>query len=82
MATPNNASEEDGARRTDKENRIPSAYTIEEAAAILHMSDKSVRRQIERGNLRRCKVFGRVLIPRKDVDTFMERHSAYAFERN
>ncbi|GEM_PF-2394311 len=56
-----------------------SPYTIAEAATILRMSEKSIRRQIDRGHLRRCKVFGRVLIPRKDVDTFMERHSAYAF---
>jgi len=60
------------------ENRIQTAYTVEEAAAILHMSNKSVRRQIDRGNLRKCKVFGRVLIPRKDVDTFMEKFSAFA----
>ncbi|HWH70031.1 MAG TPA: helix-turn-helix domain-containing protein, partial [Candidatus Sulfotelmatobacter sp.] len=32
----------------------PAAYTVEEAATILRMSVKSVRRQIERGNLRRC----------------------------
>lgn len=54
------------------------AYTVREAALILRMSEKSVRRQIDRGNLRRCKVFGRVLIPRKDVDTFIERLSAFA----
>jgi hypothetical protein len=26
-----------------------------------------------------CKVFGRILIPRKDVDTFFEKHCAYAY---
>ena len=56
-----------------------SPYTIGEAASVLRMSTKSVRRQIARGNLRRCTQFGRVLIPRKDVDTFMERNSGYAF---
>jgi excisionase family DNA binding protein len=56
-----------------------SPYTIAEAATLLRMSDKSVRRQINRGNLRKCKVFGRVLIPRKDVDTFIEKFSAYSF---
>ncbi len=55
------------------------AYFIEEAAIRLRMSVKSVRRQIERGHLRKCKVFGRVLIPRKDVDTFIEKFSTYAF---
>lgn len=56
-----------------------SPYTIVEAANVLRMSEKSVRRQIDRGNLRKCKVFGRVLIPRKDVDTFIEKFSAYSF---
>ena len=57
----------------------PLAYTIVEAAIRLRMSEKSVRRNIDRGNLRRCTKFGRVLIPRKDVDSFFERNSAYSF---
>jgi hypothetical protein len=68
---------------TIQESQTPpanvAAYYIREAATILRMSEKSVRRQIERGNLRRCTKFGKVMIPRKDVDTFYERHSAYAF---
>jgi excisionase family DNA binding protein len=56
-----------------------SAYTLREAADKLRMSEKSVRRQIDRGHLRKCKVFGRVLIPKKDVDGFFERHAAYVF---
>lgn len=56
-----------------------NAYYIDEAAIKLRMSSKSVRRQIARGNLRQCKVFGRVLIPRKDVDTFIEKYSSYSF---
>jgi excisionase family DNA binding protein len=51
------------------------AYTIAEAATELRMSEKSVRRQIERNRLRRCKSFGRILIPAKDVDTFFDRNS-------
>jgi len=54
-------------------------YTIPEAAKALRMSEKSVRRQIDRGHLRKCKVFGRILIPRKDVETFFEKFSAYSF---
>ena len=50
-----------------------SAYTISEAAKHLRMSEKSVRRQIDKCTLRRCKKFGRILIPAKDVDTFFER---------
>lgn len=66
-----------GIEDTSAANR--AAYTLCEAATVLRMSEKSVRRQIDRGKLRRCTAFGRVLIPRKDVDTFMEKHSAYAF---
>jgi hypothetical protein len=55
-----------------------NAYFIEEAATRLRMSVKSVRRQITRGNLRRCGKFGRILIPRKDVDTYFERTATYA----
>ena len=62
---------------TDK-NSV-NAYNIEEAAIKLRMSVKSVRRQIDRGHLRKCKVFGRVLIPRKDVDAFIEKFSVYSF---
>ena len=67
-------------RINDSLTTLPnSPYTIPEAATVLRMSEKSVRRQIDRGNLRRCVAFGRVLIPRKDVDTFIEKFSAYAF---
>ena len=56
-----------------------NAYYIYEAAVRLRMSVKSVRRQIDRGHLRKCKVLGRVLIPRKDVDAFIEKFSVYSF---
>lgn len=56
-----------------------SPYTVDEAAVILRVSVKTVRRLIVRGCLRRCDKVGRVLIPRKDVDTFIERNSSYAF---
>jgi len=52
-------------------------YTLKEAATVLRMSEKSVRRQIDRGNLRKCKTFGRILIPRKDVENFVEKHSSF-----
>jgi len=59
-------------------DNLVGAYTITETAAILRMSVKSVRRQIQRRNLRRCSKFGKILIPCKDVDTFFERHSSFA----
>ena len=53
-------------------------YDIKEAATRLGMSTKSVRRQIARGYLRRCIKFGRIRIPRKDVDNFFEKYSSFA----
>jgi excisionase family DNA binding protein len=52
------------------------AYTVKEAATLLRMSEKSVRRQIDRGRLRKCKGFGRVLIPSKDVNDFFDTFSS------
>ena len=70
---------EKSSRLPDKGKTANSPYTIKEAAVELLMSPQSVRRQIDRGHLRKCKVFGRVLIPRKDVDTFFEKYSEYSF---
>jgi hypothetical protein len=51
-------------------------YTLAEAAIYLRMSQKSVRRQITKGNLRRCDKFGRIRIPARDVETFYDRTSS------
>jgi excisionase family DNA binding protein len=67
-----------GTENGDANTPAKSCYTVREAACRLNMSEKSVRRLIDRGHLRRCKVFGRVLIPCKDVDGFMDKFSAYA----
>jgi excisionase family DNA binding protein len=56
----------------------PAFYTLKEAATVLRMSEKSVMRQIDRGNLRKCKTFGRILIPRRDVENFVEECSSFA----
>ena len=56
-----------------------SGYGIREAATLLRMSEKSVRRLIDRGCLRKCKVFGRIRIPCKDVHGFVERFSETSF---
>ena len=60
-------------------NSPASPYTLKEAAAILRRSEKTVSRQIQRGELRRDKTFWKIRIPRKDVDNFMEKKSAYSF---
>ena len=56
-----------------------SAYTLKEAAIILRRSTKTVSRLIARGKLRRDETFWRVRIPRKDVDSYMDKNSEYAF---
>jgi excisionase family DNA binding protein len=60
-------------------NRSASPYTLKEAATILRRSEKTVSRLIARGKLRRDETFWRVLIPRKDVDNYMEKNSEYSF---
>jgi len=64
--------------KKDEVKESLTAYYIKEAASRLRMSEKSIRRQIARGNLRRCNKFGRILIPRNDVDNFFEKFSGFA----
>ena len=54
-------------------------YTLKEAAYKLRMSEKTVRRLIYRGHIRMCKPFGRIRIPCKDIDTFIEKNSVLSF---
>jgi excisionase family DNA binding protein len=70
---------ERASRLPDLQKPSTSIYTLKEAAIELRMSEKSVRRLIDRGRLRKCIDFGRVLIPRIDVDTFHKKYSAYSF---
>jgi excisionase family DNA binding protein len=56
-----------------------SGYNIREAAVALRMSEKSVRRLISRGFLRKSKAFGHIRIPAKDVQSFLEKTSEVSF---
>ena len=56
-----------------------SGYGIKEAASLLRMSEKTVRRLIDRGLLRKCMAFGRLRIPCKDVHGFLEGNSEATF---
>jgi excisionase family DNA binding protein len=53
----------------------PAFYTTKEAALALNVSDKTVRRLLERGLLQSSKALRKKLIPRKDIDTFFDRTS-------
>ena len=51
----------------------PAFYTVKEAAHALRLSDKSIRRLLDRGILRASKATRKKLIPRRDIETFFER---------
>ena len=45
-------------------------YTVDEAAELLSVSTKSVRRLIKRGQLSNSKALRKILIPRCDLEGF------------
>lgn len=49
------------------------AYTVEEAAIALGVGKVTVYRLLKEGQLRRCKIGRRTLIPVKDLAAFVER---------
>lgn len=52
----------------------PAVYTVAQAANVLQLSPKSIRRLVTSGALRKLDNVGdRILIPRADVDTFAKR---------
>ena len=50
----------------------PLAYNINEAAAALNVSTKTVRRLLWRGKLTSCKVLRKILIPREQIAHFLK----------
>jgi excisionase family DNA binding protein len=48
-------------------------YTLKEAALYLNVSTRTVERLIQRGLLRRNKALRKILIPRTDLDRFIEK---------
>jgi excisionase family DNA binding protein len=51
---------------------LPLAYTVEEAAAALNVSTKTVRRLLDRGILTASKALRKKLIPQKQLDDFLK----------
>ena len=49
----------------------PLVYTVEEAAAVLKISTKSVRRLLARGFLTGSKALRKILIPRQQLEAFL-----------
>ena len=52
---------------------IPKFYTVKEAAVVLNVAEKTVRRFLIRGILHSSKATRKKLIPREDIQTFFER---------
>ena len=50
----------------------PLVYTVEEAAAVLKISTKSVRRLLARGLLTGSKALRKILIPRQQLEAFLK----------
>lgn len=51
----------------------PAFLTVRQTALVLNMSEKSIRRLIKRGLFQPSKAVRKILIPRKQVETFGER---------
>jgi excisionase family DNA binding protein len=55
------------------EDKTKQYYTIKQTADYLSISDKSVRRLVERGLLRPSRALRKLLIPRAELDSFFAR---------
>jgi excisionase family DNA binding protein len=54
-------------------NLVPALYSVAQAAVILNVSEKTIRRLLERGILRSSRATRKKLIPVRDLETFFER---------
>lgn len=73
--TPAQACEPKSAANVSADTPAPPlrlAYSVKEAALILGVSEKSVRRLIDRGLLRPSRALRHLLIPRKEIERFLE----------
>lgn len=60
--------EEHGSGTPDKKN-----YTLKEAAIYLNVSTRTVERLLQRKLLRRNQALRKILIPRTELDAFLQR---------
>jgi excisionase family DNA binding protein len=52
----------------------PLAYSVEDAAKQLSVSSQSVRRLIDRGELKARRVGTRVIVPKNELERFLAGH--------
>ena len=60
--------EEDRSSIPDRKN-----YTLKEAAVYLNVSTRTIERLLQRKLLRRNKALRKILIPRTELDSFLQR---------
>jgi excisionase family DNA binding protein len=54
----------------------PLVYTVEETAALLKVSRRTVNNLLRRGELVRRKIGSRTIIPRTSIEAFLRRDHA------
>ena len=59
---------------TDAAPRLPDFLTIDEIAQRLKVSTKTVRRWIDRGELRVYRLGGQIRVSEEDLFLFMNKH--------
>jgi hypothetical protein len=64
------ALEAENARLRAKERPVRKWYNLKDAAAILELSQDTVRRYIERGLLKKSSLSYRIRIPAEEVENF------------
>ncbi len=57
--------------KTTEIERVKVVYTVREAASVLNLSEKSVRRLLQRGKLRSLASLRHKRIPRSDLERFL-----------
>jgi excisionase family DNA binding protein len=65
-----------GYSRSGQSHPVPLVYTVEEAAAVLRISTKSVRRLLQRGFFTNSKALRKILIPRTQIENFLNQTCA------
>ena len=69
LPIPSSPAPETGAK---KSNQVPLVYTIPEAAAVLNVSTKTIRRLLDRGFLTSSSALRKKLIPRPQIEAFLK----------
>jgi excisionase family DNA binding protein len=69
LPVPSNPTPETGAK---KATQVSLVYTIPEAAAVLNVSTKTIRRLIDRRFLTPCGALRKKLIPKGQIEAFLK----------